>query len=77
MIKIGIVSGYERIQVRSACSHRAIPFTVIVERKRRDDKSWTIDHWSVIGLLPAQASKGFEKTMLRDDGHLSQYSWSG
>ena len=52
-------------------------FTVIVERKRRDDKSWTIDHWSVIGLLSAQASKGFEKTMLRDDGHLSQYSWSG
>jgi ankyrin repeat protein len=42
-----------------------------------DDKPWTIDHWSVIGLLPAQASKGFEKTMLRDDGHLSQYSWSG
>ena len=53
------------------------PFTVIVERKRRDNKSWTIDHWSVIGLLPAQASKGFAKTMLRDDGHLSQYSWSG
>jgi hypothetical protein len=52
-------------------------FTVIVGRKRRDDKPWTIDHWSVIGLLPAQASKGFEKTMLRDDGHLSQYSWSG
>ena len=53
------------------------PVTVIVERKRRDDKSWSIDHWSVIGLLPAQASKGFERTTLRDDGHLSQYSWRG
>jgi hypothetical protein len=53
------------------------PVTVIVERKRRDDKPWIIDHWSVIRLLPAQASKGFEKTMLPDDGHLSQYSWSG
>ena len=53
------------------------PVTVIVERKRRDDKPWTIDHWSVIGLLPAQASKGFEKTKLRDDGNLSQYSWRG
>jgi hypothetical protein len=38
---------------------------------------WSIDQWSVIGLLPAQASQRFEKTMLRDDGHLSQYSWSG
>jgi len=27
--------------------------------------------------LPAQASKGFERTTLRDDGHLSQYSWRG
>ena len=53
------------------------PVTVIVERKRRDDKPWSIDYWSVIGLLPAQASKGFEKTMLRDDGNLSQYSWRG
>ena len=53
------------------------PVTVIVERKRRDDKPWSIDHWSVIGLLPAQASKGFERTTLRDDGNLSQYSWRG
>ena len=53
------------------------PVTVIVERKRRDDKPWTVDHWSVIGLLPAQASKEFEKTVLRDDGILSQYSWRG
>ena len=53
------------------------PITVIVERKRRDDKPWSIDHWSVIGLLPAQASKGFERTTLRDDGNLSQYSWRG
>jgi len=53
------------------------PVTVIVERKRRDDKPWSIDYWSVIGLLPAQASKGFEKTILRDDGNLSQYSWRG
>ena len=36
------------------------PVTVIVERKRRNDKPWSIDHWSVIGLLPAQVSKGFE-----------------
>ena len=48
-----------------------------MERKRRDDKSWSIDHWSVTGLLPAQASKGFERTTLQDDGHLSQYSWRG
>jgi hypothetical protein len=48
-----------------------------VERKRRDDKPWIIDYWSLIGLVPAQSSKGFEKTMLRDDGHLSQYSWRG
>jgi len=48
-----------------------------VERKRRDDKSWSIDHWSVTGLLPAQASKGFERTTLQDDGHLSQYSCRG
>ena len=53
------------------------PVTVIVERKRRDDKSWSIDHWSVTGLLPAQASKGFERRTLQDDGHLSQYSWRG
>ena len=53
------------------------PVTVIVERKRRDDKPWGIDCWSVIGLLPAQASKGFERTTLRDDGTLSQYSWRG
>ena len=53
------------------------PVTVIVERKRSNDKPWSIDHWSVIGLLPAQASKGFEKTKLRDDGNLSQYSWRG
>ena len=48
-----------------------------MERKRRDDKPWIIDYWSLIGLVPAQSSKGFEKTMLRDDGHLSQYSWRG
>ena len=48
-----------------------------MERKRRDDKSWSIDHWSVTGPLPAQASKGFERTTLQDDGHLSQYSWRG
>ena len=27
--------------------------------------------------MPAQASKGFERTTLRDDGTLSQYSWRG
>ena len=27
--------------------------------------------------MPAQASKGFERTTLRDDGDLSQYSWRG
>ena len=27
--------------------------------------------------MPAQASKGFERTTLQDDGHLSQYSWRG
>ena len=48
-----------------------------MERKRRDDKSWSIDHWSVTGLLPAQASKGFERTTLQDDSHLSLYSWRG
>ena len=27
--------------------------------------------------MPAQASKGVERTTLQDDGHLSQYSWRG
>jgi hypothetical protein len=40
------------------------PITVIVERKRRDDKPWSIDQWSVIGLLPAQASERCEKTTM-------------
>ena len=51
--------------------------TVIVERNRQDNKPWTVDHWSIIGILPSTPADHFEKSVLREELTLAQYRWCG